>query len=351
MKTRLAKDLRISWMKNRFKDMRFVTSTVGSFPQPEELRKARVFLRKGVLGQNAYDELVKKHTLEWLKLQDELGIEVVVSGEFDRQDMAVFFGERFSGTKLGDFVPSYENRRYRPVVYEGLSGGVRWVKPIALPMFKFVEENSDRFIKETITGPATLFDWGLRGSKKYYFNPDSLRLDLTAALRKEIQSLMDGGVDILQVDEPALTAKMREFEKDCRDLQELVSGFEKDLYLILHICYSTEEALDQAFPSLLKLPFHQIHIEMANRDYRLVKLLDKHGFGDKDIGLGVIDIHNDRLETVKEILGGIKKVLPIIPPGRIWVTPDCGLKERGKEVTVAKLKVMVEAAKKARELF
>jgi len=300
------------------------------------------------IGKEDYQALVKKHTLEWLKLQEELGLEVAVSGEFERQDMAVFFGEQFAGTKLGDFVPSYENRRYRPVIYER---NVRWRKPIALPMYNLMRVNTRRLIKETITGPVTLFDWGLRGGLTYCRMPDLLRGDLVRALREEMDSLRKGGVKILQIDEPAFTTKIQELEKEAQSIQDLVGGFENDFYLILHICYSSEEALDKAFPLMLKFPFDQIHIEMANRDYRLVKLLEKHGFGDKDIGLGVIDVHQDRLETVEEIISGIKKVFPIVPANRIWVTPDCGLKERSKEITIKKLQVMVEAAKQARELF
>lgn len=335
-------------MKKLWKGKSFVTSTVGSFPQPEQLRRARVRLAKGDFTEEQYQSLVNIHTLEWLRIQEEIDLDNIVTGEFERQDMAVFFGERFSGTRLGDFVPSYENRRYRPVIYQE---NIQWVNPIALPMYQFATKHTKKSVKETVTGPVTLFDWGLRGGYEYYRDPDILRKDLVAALRKEMEVLVENGVKVLQVDEPALTAKMEEFEKDCQSLRELVKGFEDKVYLILHICYSTERALDKAFPEMLKLPFDQIHIEMANRNYSLVKFIERYGFGDKDIGLGVIDIHNDRLETVEEILTGIQKVLPIIPPERIWVTPDCGLKERSQEVTIAKLKVMVEAAKKARTLF
>lgn len=341
-------DILRQWTKSRFKDSKFLTSTVGSFPQPQELRKARAALRKKEITPEAYQELVKKHTLEWLKIQDDLKIDLVVSGEFERQDMAVFFGEAFSNTRVEDFIKSYENRRYRPVNYLGRT---EWQGPIALPMYQFLEKNTDRFIKETVTGPATLFDWGLIGCKEYDDQPELMRSDIVAALRQEIASLMQNGIRILQIDEPAFTAKPWNIEEDWQAIQDVVRGFEDQLYLILHICYSSEEALDRAFPLMLQPPYHQIHIEMANRDYRLVKLLERHGFGDKDIGLGVIDVHKDRIETVNEIIAGIKKVLPIVPLNRTWITPDCGFKERSKEVTTEKLKVMVEAAKRARELF
>lgn len=335
-------------MHNLFSGQRFITSTVGSFPQPEELRKARANLNRGQISNGDYQKLVERHTLEWLTLQENLDIDVLVSGEFERQDMAVFFGEKFSGTTVGDFVPSYENRRYRPVIYEK---DVRWVSPIALPMYNFVSQNTKRLIKETVTGPATLFDWGLQGGEKYYYRPRELRKAIVRAIKQEIKSLKKGGIKILQLDEPAFATKIKELQNDCESIAEAVRGFEDDFYLILHVCYSTEEALEISFPLMLKLPFHQIHMEMANREYALVGLIERHGFSDKDIGLGVIDVHKNRIETVEEIIEGIKKILPIIPPEKIWITPDCGLKERSKEVAIAKLKVMAEAAVRARELF
>lgn len=323
----------------------YPTSTVGSFPQPQELRKARVALRRGEINETVYKQLIEKHTRNWMAFQEELDITNPVSGEFGREDMAAFYGLQFGG-KLLDFVPSYENRRYRPVEY---SEGLRLHTGATVPDFQFVQSLTQRPVKETITGPATLADWALIRDKLYYQDRRRFRMSLANGLRQEVEALIKAGVRVLQVDEPALTTKMRNYEMDVEAIYEVIRGFEQDIYLILHICYSDMEALDKAFLKMLELPFHQIHMEMANRNYSLLRLIEKYGFSGKDIGLGVTDVHTDRVETVEEIVQGVERVRPYFRPEQIWLTPDCGLKERSDEVARAKLRVMVEAAKVCRE--
>ncbi|MEK7641264.1 MAG: hypothetical protein AAB389_04710 [Patescibacteria group bacterium] len=321
----------------------FPTSAVGSFPQPEDLRKARAKVRKVEMHPEDCEEIAIEHTRRWIEIQDKLDITVPVDGEFRREDMAVYFGVGFGG-KLGDFVPSYENRRYRPVIY---SDRVYRSHDITVSEFCCAQARAgNRPVKATITGPATLADWGLLKNSYYLQNPRDFRMDLARELNHEIGDLMKTGLlKILQVDEPALTTKEKNLDIDLEAIAEAVRGYEDKVYLILHICYSTMEALDRAWPKIIKLPFHQIHMETANRDYELLKIVDRHGFGGKDIGLGVLDVHTDRIETQEEILSGVQKALKYFKPAQIWLTPDCGLKERSEEVSKAKLKVMAEAAK------
>ncbi|MDP3963563.1 MAG: hypothetical protein Q8Q39_03640 [bacterium] len=332
----------------------FPTSTVGSFPQPQEVRSARVALRKGEMAADAYRRLVEEYTLRWIIAQEELDITVPVGGEILREDMAAYFGIKLGGA-LGDFVPSYENRRYRPVIYD---------KPIVdagamiIDDFSFLQSLTRLPMKETLTGPATLADWGLLKLSEYWRDRGLFKRDLAAALRCEIGRLIDAGARIIQIDEPALTTKMRGFESDIAAIRQSFEGFEDRAYFILHICYSDMEALDAAFPEMLKLPFHQIHMEMANRGYALISLIEKYGFGGKDIGLGVTDVHTDRIETVDEIVAGVERTLTIrhdgkkvFAPRQLWLTPDCGLKERSDKVTLAKLHVMCEAARILRKRY
>ena len=215
-------------------------------------------------------------------------------------------------------------------------------------------------IKETLTGPATLADWALVSYPRYYRDPRQFRMDLAAFLHREIRALIDAGCRIIQIDEPALTTNMRDFAMDCEAICETVRGFDEEAYLILHICYSDMKALDRAFPSIIALPFHQIHAEMANRDYAILDLVKKYGFGGKDIGLGVVDVHSDRIETVEEIVAGGERVLAIkdshddiscFTPTRVWLLPDCGLKERSEDVARKKLRVITEAAMACRDRF
>jgi 5-methyltetrahydropteroyltriglutamate--homocysteine methyltransferase len=279
--------------------------------------------------------------------QEEIDLTVPVGGEFLREDMAAYFGVKLCG-RLLDFVPSYENRRYRPVEY---SHPIRYSGRISVEDFKSTQLLTDRPLKATLTGPATLADWALLKSKKYYQNRRIFRMDLARALRREIKHLIEAGAKIIQVDEPALTTKMQNFATDIDAISESIRGFENQVYLILHICYSDQDALDKAFPEILTLPFRQIHMEMANRNYELMKLIEKHGFGDKDVGLGVIDVHSDRIETEEEITAGVKLALRYFHPNQIWLTPDCGLKERSDEIAKKKLQTMTSAAKVCRERF
>lgn len=328
-----------------FQGMPYPTSTVGSFPQPQELRQARVALRRDEIDEVAYRALVQEHTRRWMKFQHELDITLPVGGEFSREDMAAFFGLHFGGELL-DFVPSYENRRYRPVEYGQI---IHPASGATLPDFRAASNLTVRPYKETITGPATLADWALVYHPDYYRGRDFFRKELARVLRAEVDLLVTAGMKVLQVDEPALTTKMSNFFMDFEAIEDTVRGLENRLYLILHICYSDMEALDQAWPHMLKLPFHQIHIEMANRDYAPLGLIEKHGFGGRDIGLGVLDVHTDRIETVDEVVQGVGRVRKFFRPDQIWLTPDCGLKERSDEVARAKLRVMCEAAKICRE--
>lgn len=325
----------------------FPTSAVGSYPQNSAMRQARVKLRKGELDESSYLEIIKEHTLRWINFQEEIEITVPVSGEFLREDMAAYFGEQLGG-RLLDFVPSYENRRYRPVEY---FRAVRYSAPISIDDFKFVQSLTDRPLKATLTGPATLADWALIKSRKYYHNRRIFRMDLARALRKEIKHLINTGAKIIQIDEPALTTKMQTFPMDIEGISESIRGLEDKAYFILHICYSDHAALDTAFPYVLELPFRQIHIEMANRNYSLMQLIEKYGLANKDIGLGVIDVHKDNIETQGEIIEGVKRALDYFRPEQIWLTPDCGLKERSDEVARKKLQVMTETAKICREMF
>ena len=329
--------------------LKFPTSAVGSYPQNAEIRAARSKLKKRELDEPSYRAMVERHTIDWMRFQDGIGLTVPVSGEFFREDMAAYFGRAFGGT-LRDFVPSYENRRYRPVEYDHylMRGSAITVKE-----FLFAQSLTSRPVKETLTGPATLADWALIASPAYYSDRYGFRVDFAASLRKEIGHLRDAGVKVLQIDEPALTTKMETLIMDLDAIYETVRGFDKDFYLILHICYSDTASLDKAFPHILRLPFHQLHMEMANRKYSLLELIKKHGFGGKDIGLGVVDVHTNNIETVDEIVAGVEKTLALgcFTPQQIWLTPDCGFKERSDAVAQEKLRKMAAAAEICREKF
>ncbi|MBI2080418.1 MAG: cobalamin-independent methionine synthase II family protein [candidate division NC10 bacterium] len=319
----------------------YSTSHVGSLPQPRELRLLRKRIREGdASAREEYRVLGERFTKEWMSWQEKIGIDLPAGGEFLREDMAAYFGQYFGGTLL-DFVPSYENRRYRPVEY---AGKVASAPPFLREAFQRAQSYASRPIKETITGPATLADWAVLRYPPYYRDRRLFRRDLARALREQIDALVSAGMKVLQVDEPALTTKRRSLDDDLGAIAETVAGLEDRLYLILHICYSTYEALEVAWRGICALPFHQIHMEMANRNYALLPLIERYGLGEKDLGLGVVDVHTDRIESPEEIVAGVERVRRIVPDEKIQLLPDCGLKERTDPVAKAKLEAMVAAA-------
>jgi 5-methyltetrahydropteroyltriglutamate--homocysteine methyltransferase len=332
-------------LRDLFPGVPFSTSHVGSLPQPRQLRLLRKRIREGdESARDEYRAAGERFTKEWMTWQEEIGIDLPAGGEFFREDMAAYFGQRFGGALL-DFVPSYENRRYRPVEY---AREVAAAPPFLKEAFRRTQALAGRPIKETITGPATLADWALLRHAPYYRDRRLFRHDLARALRGQITALLDAGLTVLQVDEPALTTKRRSLEDDLAAIAATVAGLEDRAYLILHICYSTFDALEGAWQGITALPFHQIHIEMANRDYALLSLIERHGLGGKDLGLGVVDVHTDRIETPEEIVAGVERVLKVVPAETIQLLPDCGLKERSESVARAKLEAMVAAARTLR---
>lgn len=326
----------------------FPTSAVGSFPQTPELRAVRAAFKKGSIPEEEYLTVVRRHTKHWMSVQNNLDITVPVSGEFLRDDMAAYFGRAWGG-KEGDFVPSYENRRYHPIIY---ADRLKYGQPLTVEDYQYLQSLSkDRPVKHTLTGPATMADWALLKDPAYYYDQNGFRREMAQAVRVEIQGLIDAGAAIIQVDEPALTTKMRKFSGDVQAIYDAIDGFENDAYLVLHLCYSDMKALDQALPDILHLPFHQIHMEMTNRGYGLLKLIERHRFGDKDIGLGVLDVHSNRIETVEEVVEGVGRARQLFTPEQIWLTPDCGLKDRSEEFARVKLEVMSQAAKMCRAVL
>ncbi len=325
----------------------FPTSAVGSYPQTSELRKSRREFYEGKLNQNNYLKIVGEHTKRWVEFQRQIELDFPVSGEFLRGDMAEFFGLQLGG-RLMDFVPSYENRCYRPIEYHDYIYSLD--KAMTVGDFTIAQSwCPDHPIKHTITGPVTLADWGMVSQPHYYRRPASFRKDLAIALKQEMKYLKKAGVKILQIDEPAFSKEPDNLQMDLDSIQLMLDGLQKAFYLILHICYSDLETLDDVFPHLLSLPFHQIHMEMANRNYVPLALIQKYGLGNKDLGLGVIDVHTNRIETVDEVVAGVTNVRQYLPAERIHLLPDCGLKERSEEVAKAKMQVLVEAARICRE--
>jgi 5-methyltetrahydropteroyltriglutamate--homocysteine methyltransferase len=308
------------------------TTAVGSFPKPPALIEAR---RKGI--KEKIKRLEREATEKWIHLQERLGLDVLVDGEFYRGDMVAFFAEHLKGFKMGGLVRSYGNRYYRKPV---IVGEVGYKGPITVKWWKFAQSLTEKPVKGIITGPYTMMDWSFN---EYYPDRKQACLSLAKALRKEVENLYKAGARIIQIDEPALSARPEELPLANGALKIITQGI--DAYFIVHICYG---AFEYIYPQMLQLPVHNFDLEMSNSDLDLVELFRRHPFT-KDLSFGVIDVHSHIIETVEQVKERIEKALGVLNPKQLWIDPDCGLKTRTEEEAIAKLEVMVRATREIRQ--
>lgn len=336
------------------------TTTVGSLPKPDYLKKARADFRQNRISREELKKLEKKATAEWIEIQEEIGLDILVDGEMYRGDMATYFAENLSGFKISGLVRSYGNRYYRkPIVVEK----IKREKPITLEMFRFAQGLTKKPVKGMLTGPYTMADWSFN---EYYPDRRSLILDLAEAIHSEAVDLEKAGAKYIQIDEPAVPTHPQEIGLAIEAMKIATSGLEATT--ITHICYGD---FAKIYPKMLELAVDQFDLEFANRQFELLQLIEqKGGFTplekplsqdeknshamkdksqysltgfNKQIGLGIIDVHSHRIESKQEIKENLRKALKVFKPEQIFVDPDCGLKTRTKQESIAKLKVMVEA--------
>lgn len=313
------------------------TTSVGSLPKPPYILEARQKFSAKKIGSAELKALEEKATKEWIATQEELGIDVLVDGEMYRGDMAAYFAENLEGFKTSGLVRSYGNRYYRKPI---IAGEIRWKGPITVNWWKFAQSLTKKPLKGMITGPYTMMDWSFN---EYYPSRRDACLALAKALHEEVKALSDAGAKIIQIDEPAISARPEELSEFAIEaIHTVTRGI--NAYFICHICYGAFEFI---YPEMLKLPVDNFDLEMSNSELDLVELFRLHPFT-KDLSFGVLDVHSHEVESVETIEKRIKKALEVIGPEQLWVDPDCGLKTRSREEAVAKLKNMVEAVKKVR---
>ncbi len=318
----------------------FPTTTVGSFPKPPYLLEARRKYLRQQISREELRQLEEQATREWIQRQEELGLDIFVDGEQYRGDMVAFFADEMEGFQIAGLVRSYGNRYYpKPVV----TGPVGRKRPITVEWFRFAQRLASRPVKGMLTGPYTIAEWSFN---EYYPTRRALVLELARAIREEAQDLVRAGARFIQIDEPAIHTRPEEDFELAREAMGIVTeGLEA--YTITHVCYGD---VAKIYPAMLRLPVNQIDLALANEDYALLEVFKKHPFT-RDIGLGVIDVHNHRVETVEEVVEGIRRSLKVFEPRQVYVSPDCGLKTRTIEETTAKLRVMVEAVRIVRAQF
>ena len=313
-----------------------LTTSVGSFPKPEYLQKARNDYTAGRIDKAELDRLVRQATKEVIDLQEELGLDILVHGEMERGDMVAYFAEEFPSMHIGGLVRSYGNRYYhKPVI----DGELRWDEPVTVDMWRYAQSLTAKPVKAMLTGPYTMVEWSF---DEHYPDRRAAVLAMADVIRQEAEALDKAGAKYIQVDEPAVSTRF----EDIALANEAMGVVTKNLKAktITHICYGD---FAPAYDDLVKMPVDQFDLEMANSDYDLIEVMKRKGFN-AEIGLGVLDVHTHQVETVEEVVNGIKMALEVLPPERIYVDPDCGLKTRTRDEAAAKLKVMIEAVRRVK---
>ncbi len=314
----------------------FPTTSVGSLPRPDYLVKARAEQKKGKLTAQQLTELEKQATAFWIAKQEELGIDVLVDGEQYRGDMVAYFAERWPGFTEGGLVRSYGNRYYhKPII----TGEVRWPGGTTVEWWKYAQGLTKKPVKGMLTGPYTMMDWSFN---EYYPDRRAACLALADVLRQEVQALVSAGCLIVQIDEPALSARAEELPVALEAMEKVTHGLEA--YFVTHACYG---AFDLIYPKMLDLAVDNFDLEMSNSDRGMLDVFRSYPFT-KDISFGVVDVHSHRLEDAETVRERIRQALTILPKEQVWVDPDCGLKTRTVDQAIEKLRVCVEAARSFR---
>ena len=309
------------------------TTSVGSFPKPAYLIRARAQAAKGELSATKLHALEEKATDEWMAFQEATGIDIPVDGEQYRGDMATYFAENLEGTEISGLVRSYGNRYYKkPVIVDEL----RRKGAISVDWYKFAQERTDKPVKGMITGPYTMMDWSF---DEHYGSREAVCLAFAKLLHQEARDLEAAGAKIVQVDEPALSTRTDELPLLVKAVGEVTKGLQAKT--ILHTCYGNYAEIYSYFD---RLPVDQLDLEMSNSGLDLLELFRKKPLK-KEIAFGVIDVHSHVIETQAQVEDRIEQALKLFHPQKLFIDPDCGLKTRTVDEAQAKLKVMVDATR------
>jgi 5-methyltetrahydropteroyltriglutamate--homocysteine methyltransferase len=327
----------------------FPTTTIGSFPQTSEVRTWRARLKKGELTQPDYDSLIKTETERAIRWQEKIGLDVLVHGEFERNDMVEYFGEQLKGyvfSKNG-WVQSYGSRCVKPPV---IFGDVSRPQPMTVYWSTFAQSLTQLPVKGMLTGPVTILQWS-------FVRDDQPRemttYQIALAIREEVMDLEKAGIKIIQIDEPAIREGLPLRKSDWKSYLEWAikafrisaSGVKDETQIHTHMCYSEFNDIIQ---NIADMDADVITIECSRSQMELLDAFGNFNYPN-DIGPGVYDIHSPRVPSREEMILLLEKAKAVIPVEQIWVNPDCGLKTRHWEETQKALIEMVNAAKEMRQ--
>lgn len=325
----------------------FPTTTIGSFPQTAEVRSWRAKFKKGELTAEQYDALLKEETQRTIRWQEGIGIDVLVHGEFERNDMVEYFGEQLEGfvfTKNG-WVQSYGSRCVKPPV---IFGDVSRPTPMTVYWSQYAQSQTEKWVKGMLTGPVTILQWS-------FVRDDQPRSEtckqIALAIRDEVVDLEKAGIRIIQIDEPAIREGLPLRKTDWQNYLKWAveafrisaGGVEDATQIHTHMCYSE---FNDIIENIADMDADVITIECSRSQMELLNAFADFKYPN-EIGPGVYDIHSPRVPSKEEMIELLRKAQNVIPAGQLWVNPDCGLKTRHWEETEKALIAMVAAAKEA----
>lgn len=327
----------------------FPTTTIGSFPQTTEVRQWRAKYRKGELNEQQYEFLLKEEIERVIRIQEETGIDVLVHGEFERNDMVEYFGEQLDGfafTKNG-WVQSYGSRCVKPPI---IYGDVRRPAPMTVKWSAYAQSLTNKHVKGMLTGPVTILQWSFVRNDQ---SRSQTCTQIALAIRDEVKDLEKAGIKIIQIDEPALREGLplrksgwqQYLQWAVRAFRIASSGVKDKTQIHTHMCYSEFNDIIQ---SIAEMDADVITIECSRSQMELLDAFSAFKYPN-EIGPGVYDIHSPRVPSEGEIVNLLQKAKTVIPANRLWVNPDCGLKTRHWEETKKALIEMVSAASQMRE--
>lgn len=335
--------------KEKFQLPLLPTTTIGSFPQTKEVKQIRAKYNRNEISKAQYDDYLATRTKEWLKWQEEIGLDILVHGEFERNDMVEYFGQNLNGYlfSTNGWVQSYGTRGVKPPI---IWGDVSRAKPITVYWSKFAQEQTTKYVKGMLTGPVTILNWS------FPREDISLRestLQLALAIQEEVLDLEANGIEIIQIDEAALREKLplRQSDWNTQYLDWAIPAFrlvhskvKPTTQIHTHMCYSE---FTDIIPAIEQMDADVISFEASRSNLTILDELQAQCFKTQ-VGPGVYDIHSPRIPSVEEIEQTIKQILAKVPIEKVWINPDCGLKTRGEKETKASLIHLVQAAKNCR---
>jgi len=325
------------------------TTTIGSFPQTPEVRKSRRDFKKGEISKETYLKDMKDYIDNCIAFQEECGLEVLVHGEPERNDMVEYFGEQLKGYGFSQngWVQSYGSRCVKPPF---IFGDISRPKPMTVDWITYAQSKTSKIMKGMLTGPVTILNWSFVRDD---LPRNEVSKQIAVALSDEIDDLQKAGIKIIQVDEaafkegyPLRTNKIKEYEDwAVRDFKISVSSAKQETQIHTHMCYSE---FNDIIKTIEAMDADVISIETARSGNELLKIFKEVGYK-QEVGPGVYDIHSPRVPSVEEIVKQINLLLEVLPKEQLWINPDCGLKTRKWEEVKPSLINMVKAVKQIRE--